>query len=150
MAHVAVIPGPPQGMGSKRAYCRGGKAWVVNDNPDGLAAWKTRCTDALYAVRPEKPYDCAVTVRIDLYVARPKAHYGTGRNAHILKATAPKFPGTGRDIDKVARAVLDCASAAGWWRDDSRVCRLSVRRHWADLHGERTEIRLIQMEEADA
>ncbi len=143
--YVVVTPGKPQAMGSKRAYARGGKAWIVNDDPEALADWKTRMTDGMFAARPEKPIDAPVSVAILIFVKRPQSHY----NKHGLKPTAPALPASGRDIDKVARACLDCGSAGGWWRDDSRVSDLLVRRRYADEGGERTEVHMHEIGASD-
>jgi crossover junction endodeoxyribonuclease RusA len=55
--------------------------------------------------------------------ARPAAHFGTGRNAHLLKPSAPARPvPKGKDDgDKLQRAVMDALTDAGMWADDSQV-----------------------------
>ncbi len=41
------------------------------------------------------------------YFPRPKSHFGTGRNASVLKASAPRFCATKPDTDKLVRAIGD-------------------------------------------
>lgn len=128
-ARSAVIPGLPSGMGSKRAVVRGGKAWVIDDSP-GLRPWQAVAIDRMQAARGEQPpADQAVRVRIEVWLPRPQAHYRANGD---LKPAAADRPRSGRDLDKVARAVLDCGSAAGWWTDDARVCEIHVYRSYCD------------------
>jgi len=51
---------------------------------------------------------------------RPKGHYGTGRNASVLKPSAPKYPTTKPDTLKLARAIEDALTSV-LWKDDSQV-----------------------------
>lgn len=64
--------------------------------------------------------------------ARPKGHYGTGRNAEKLKASAPKWHTTYPDADKVARAVGDALVDAGVLADDSIIAVWRIGKVWAD------------------
>ncbi len=126
----AEIPGLPSGMGSKRAVVRGGKAWVVDDSK-GLRPWQALAIDAMQRARGERaPADVAVRVWVWIYVPRPKSHYYGGTRAGELRPDAPKRPPSGRDTDKVLRATLDSGSAAGWWRDDARVCSVRLDRYY--------------------
>jgi crossover junction endodeoxyribonuclease RusA len=54
---------------------------------------------------------------------RPASHFGTGRNAGVLKGTSPCFP-TGKnvgDLSKLIRSTEDALTSAGAWKDDSLV-----------------------------
>jgi Holliday junction resolvase RusA-like endonuclease len=53
-------------------------------------------------------------------VERPKAHYGSGRNADKLKDSAPAFPLGKPDVDKLSRGVMDALTGI-IFRDDSCV-----------------------------
>jgi len=70
---------------------------------------------------------------VDLQIVhkRPKAHYGTGRNAGKLKDTAPRWHGlkTG-DNDNIEKAVWDALSGI-IWKDDSQVVSNSTQRRYA-------------------
>ena len=52
---------------------------------------------------------------------RPKSHFGTGKNADKVKQSAPVFPATMPDIDKLMRAILDGLTDAQVWLDDGQV-----------------------------
>jgi Holliday junction resolvase RusA-like endonuclease len=71
--------------------------------------------------------DASVGVSVDLafYLARPKGHYGSGRNSHLLKPSAPARPtGPRSDVDKLGRAILDALKLARVFPDDGMVVRL--------------------------
>lgn len=55
------------------------------------------------------------------WIARPKAHYGTGRNAGTLKDSAPARP-TGRpDLSNLEKMIEDCLVLANVMLDDDQV-----------------------------
>lgn len=65
-----------------------------------------------------------VRVEVLFAMARPKVHYGTGRNAGKVKDSAPEWPTTYPDIDKAARLVCDALTIAGVIEDDVNVVSL--------------------------
>lgn len=137
---AATVYGPAHSMGSKRiGRTRDGRPIVLDDDPK-LRSWQQELILAMRIRRPERPWDGAVAMRIDVFVPRPKSHFGTGRNAGVLKDNAPDRPRSGRDCDKICRAIFDAAKVAGWYTDDQRVAELRVYRWWADEDGERVEI----------
>ncbi len=125
----AVVYGPAASQGSKRIG-RAGKSGksILIDTDKRLKPWRSELIAAMQDCLPEKPLDEAVWVRICISVPRPRAHFGTGRNADLLKPNVPVLPATGRDVDKVARACFDAGTAAGWWRDDSRIACVQITR----------------------
>lgn len=74
--------------------------------------------------------DEALVVQITFYFTRPDTHFGTGRNAGVIKDSAPLYPEkTGGDLDKLTRAVLDALTGIVW-KDDKRIVTLPVRRRY--------------------
>lgn len=71
-----------------------------------------------------------VAVMLDFYLPRPKAHYGTGRNAQKLRQGAPGMPSGKPDIDKLTRAVLDAMTGVAF-HDDSQVCFIMASKNYA-------------------
>jgi Holliday junction resolvase RusA-like endonuclease len=59
---------------------------------------------------------------------RPKSHYGTGRNAGILKSSAPAFPITGKDFDNLEKFVCDAMTGI-IYEDDKQIgeCHTFIR-----------------------
>jgi Holliday junction resolvase RusA-like endonuclease len=72
-----------------------------------------------------------VVVELAFYFARPKAHYGRGRNAKQLLPSAPKDMATMPDVDKLCRCALDALTGVVIV-DDSQVVELSASK----LYGE--------------
>jgi Holliday junction resolvase RusA-like endonuclease len=62
-----------------------------------------------------------VGLRMVFTFVRPKSHYRTGRNAHLLRDSAPVFPHGKPDLSKLARSTEDALTDAGVWLDDSLV-----------------------------
>lgn len=120
--------GEPISQGSVKAYVRGGRARITNDD-DKLTAWRETVRQAASAaIGPEWEMQMgAAFVRLGFYLRRP--------------ASAPKtvdiYPITARDVDKFDRAVLDSITNAGAWKDDNRVVNLDSRKRYCvtpDLH----------------
>ena len=76
-----------------------------------------------------------VLVRIDFYLPRPKAHYRTGKNAHLLRDGAPDWVSKRPDLDKLARSTLDALTAAGAYPDDACVAHLEVTKQYGGIVG---------------
>lgn len=76
------------------------------------------------------------------YFPRPKGHYGTGRNADVVKPGAPLYPDVKPDIDKLSRAILDSCTGV-IWKDDAQVVNKWVRK----MYGEpaRCEVRVEEL-----
>jgi Holliday junction resolvase RusA-like endonuclease len=51
---------------------------------------------------------------------RPKSHYRTGANAHLIRVGAPARPFGMPDLSKLARSTEDALTGVVW-KDDSRV-----------------------------
>lgn len=66
------------------------------------------------------------------FLPRPKGHYRTGQNAHLLKDSAPALPGVKPDLDKLLRSTYDALTTAGAYTDDATVTDGSQRKRYAD------------------
>lgn len=72
----------------------------------------------------------AIELSCVMHFARPKSHYGTGRNAGRLKASAPARHTQAPDAGKVMRAVEDSLTGVVY-RDDRQICRYGrVEKIW--------------------
>jgi Holliday junction resolvase RusA-like endonuclease len=67
---------------------------------------------------------------------RPKGHFGTGRNAGLLKDSAPLRPDVTPDLDKLLRSTGDAITTAGGYGDDAQIVgyRRAEKRYTTD-HG---------------
>ena len=113
------VPGTPQAQGSKRSLGLGRPFIETNKH---LAPWRA---DAIASLRAEwgseGPYLDAVKVSAVFVYQRPKSHYRTGRNAHLLRDDAPIFKTSAPDLDKLQRALGDALTQAGVLRDDALI-----------------------------
>lgn len=122
------VPGVPRPQGSKRPFRNqhSGKIAMV-ESSQHVKTWRDDIRGAIiYRLPAAAPFTCPVDVTLLFVMPRPKGHHRTGRNAHILRDTAPTHPIGKPDIDKLARAVLDAIGSAGLWVDDSQVVDLNA------------------------
>jgi Holliday junction resolvase RusA-like endonuclease len=125
------VHGVPAPQGSKRHVGNG----VMVESSKRVKPWRQDVQAAAEeALLGSVPYltlwDGPVAVEITFRFARPKGHYRTGRNAHILREAAPQHPNVRPDIDKTTRAVLDALKTAGALKDDAQVTDLhAVKRY---------------------
>jgi len=133
----ACVWGPAQTQGSKRGFVHPQlkRVVIVDDNDKALKGWRQELIDAMQRTKPERVLDGSVAVSIIVYVPRPRTHYRTDGS---LKPNAARVPPSGRDIDKIARAIFDAMQIACWVTNDARVSDLHMRRRYDDGIGERT------------
>ena len=130
---VLFVPGVPAPQGSKRHVGNG----VMVESSKRLRPWRGTVTGAIVDAGWQHDPILAGPVRVTLTFAmpRPKHHYGTGRNAGVLRAAAPVWHEGRGDADKLARAVLDALTDSGAIRDDGQVAWLTVSKVYAQQPG---------------
>lgn len=124
------VQGNPKGQPRPRAFARGGKAHVYD--PGTAEGWKSKVALAAKDYMPKKTIEVPVVVILNFAFARPKSHFRTGKNAHLLKSSAPGQHIQRPDLDNLAKAVLDALTDIGLWKDDSLICELYIFKSWAD------------------
>jgi Holliday junction resolvase RusA-like endonuclease len=144
-AVVFTVLGRAQPAGSKRAYVNPhtGRANIV-DAAKGSRPWKQQVAGAALEHRNGGLLTGALELHLAFFVARPKGHYGTGRNAGVVKLSAPAFPTTKPDVTKLVRAVEDALTSV-LWRDDAQIVRQLASKEYGDP--ERVEIRVLEAAE---
>ena len=80
-------------------------------------------------------------VTITFYIRRPKGHYGTGKNAGVLKPNAPEYPTPRPDLDNYVKFYFDVLNEVAW-EDDAQVCILSARKLYSDDNTPETYIEI--------
>ena len=124
MITITVI-GLPAPQGSKRHVGNG----RMVESSKAVGPWREAVrAETQLAMKGLTPLQGALWVTLDFALPRPKGH--TGRRG--LRMSAPLWPATRPDIDKLARAALDGLVAGGALPDDARVCRLEVEKSYAD------------------
>lgn len=131
----AVI-GTPMPKGSTKAFMpKGARFPVVTDDNPKTKPWTEAVRVMLIDALQQKDFDyeemCRLPVRVECLFefARPKAHYGTGRNAGKVKDSAPKRHTQKPDVDKLARAILDGLTGVAI-HDDSQVEEIDCIKYW--------------------
>lgn len=139
------VLGTPVTKGSTRSFIHKatGKVITMRSNAAKQDRWDARIEAAARAagctVRATGPCFVGLLFEFD----RPKNHYRTGKNAHLLRADAPHRPIAGgrNDLDKLVRAVLDALTGVAWV-DDSQVVHVSADKLFAGHEGEMARISL--------
>jgi Holliday junction resolvase RusA-like endonuclease len=137
--------GTPAPQGSKRHVGRG----VMVEASKRTRPWREAVKQAaLDATRLHDRFTTAVEVRLTCYFDRPRTHYRTGRNAELLRDSAPPYPAnrSSGDADKLARACLDAIVDGGVLADDSLVVDLTVAKRWAGEHDDALHIPGVRIE----
>jgi Holliday junction resolvase RusA-like endonuclease len=156
-----VVLGEPKGAGSKwsgvvtrkdeasgkrvpvpRENGKGFKTFTKDSSGEAGESWRSDVRDAAMAAFGSdlSLLDCPLALEARFFTARPKSHYGTGKNAGVLKPSAPPHPAQSQmpDGSKLTRALEDALNALVW-ADDKRI----VREFWLRDYGRpRAEVRV--------
>lgn len=122
------VPGLPVAQPRPRAVSIKGKARMYD--PGTSNEWKV-CV-ILAAKGNAGLFPAGTPVRCDLtfYLPRPMGHFGSGKNAGVLKVSAPTRPTGKPDKENLEKAVLDAITAACVWSDDSQVTDGRIRKRY--------------------
>lgn len=131
------VRGTPAPQGSKRGYVVNDRAVMVESSKK-VKPWREAVKHAAldYLDRnPARLAPCdALMLTVVYTLPRPKSHYRTGRNAHLLREHAPKWPTGKPDRDKLDRSTSDALTDAGIWRDDAQVVVCLSVKTYPDVH----------------
>ncbi len=129
-----VVRGTPVPQGSKRAFVnkRTSKAVVVESAGARHRTYRGDIREEAESRWPWDPTDQPMVIRIVFRFRRPQSHFRTGKNAHLLRDSAP-FRHTQRpDADKLLRSVLDALTGVVFV-DDSQVISVAVGKEWGTV-----------------
>ena len=139
------VYGRPQQRGSKRPVRLGGKAdgrIILVDSNKKSKDWMTSVAQVAgeYWKHETELITDPVVLKAAFFFARPKSHYGTGRNADRLKDLAPTVHAQSPDLAKLLRALEDALTGVVW-KDDKQVCQYGegTGRYWT-VAQERTQV----------
>ncbi|QIJ62599.1 RusA family crossover junction endodeoxyribonuclease [Streptomyces sp. JB150] len=125
-ALLLTVYGTPAPQGSKTRN----RAGAMYESSAAVKPWreavKTAALDVLHHDDGWAALDGPVWLDLRFTLRRPKNHFGTGRNAGLLKPSAPQFPTSTPDLDKLIRSTQDALKDAGVLADDSVVAQLSA------------------------
>jgi len=133
---VAGIPGP---RGSKKAFPfkrkNGTIGVAVSDaNPKSRDWMNLVSTAATEAMQGREPFREPVALELSFVMPRLKGHYGTGKNASVLKPSAPKWHSVKPDALKLARGTEDALTGIVF-ADDALVARESFEKAYGNKPG---------------
>ena len=111
--------------GSYVTTAKGNIVVPVVDANKKSAGWKKIVAKAASQAYSGPPLDEPLRVRMTFVRARPKCHYRTGKNAHLLKDDAPSQPIFTPDVLKLARGAEDAMTGIIYC-DDARTVSLEV------------------------
>ena len=138
------VYGKPQQKGSKQAFVnrrKDGSSFAgLKDTNDRAKPWQQTSAAAAGDVYKGELIRTACRLTVDFYFVRPKSHFGTGKNAGNVKASADAEHIQSPDIDKLARVISDGLEHVVV-DNDSRFCEMILRRHWT-IEQARAEIRI--------
>jgi Holliday junction resolvase RusA-like endonuclease len=135
------VHGEPKGAGSKKAFRTPSGHMNVTESIKGSKAWQHQVAQVAAQAWGGELLDGPLVVHFDFYAPRPRAHFGTGRNAGTVKSSAPARPTTRPDVLKLARAVEDALTGTVW-RDDSQIVEERLSKHYGKS---RVEIKVWAM-----
>jgi crossover junction endodeoxyribonuclease RusA len=134
-----IVYGKPAQMGSKKAFVRGGRAIITDDNSEKRKQWANAVSSvAAEVMRGRDLISSPVQLRALFYFRRPNSHYGSGRNATTLKSSAPELHSQTPDLDKLIRCLGDALTGIVF-RDDALIWSMVISRHWTEKQ-ERAEV----------
>jgi len=124
------VVGTPAPQGSKKGFVVNGRAVVVEDSKKTKPWRQDVQAAAIAAVAGRPPLEGPLEVTLLFRMPRPGYHFGTGRNAGVLKPTAPTYVDKKPDADKLTRALFDSLTRVVW-RDDAQVAVYTVGQEYA-------------------
>jgi Holliday junction resolvase RusA-like endonuclease len=114
--------------------------WAMREDNPRTAPWRAAvAAEAAHAVAGQEPLTGPLELAALFFFPRPKSHYGTGRNADVLKGSASDYCATKPDADKLIRAAADAMTGIVY-RDDSQLVRVSAQK----LYGQPRAILVVR------
>jgi Holliday junction resolvase RusA-like endonuclease len=143
-----VVIGDPKGQPRPRAFARkvSINTYVARVYEAGTAeAWKS----AIALSARESGLDGVmmtgwVTFQMSCFFARPKAHFRSGKNSHLLKFACEETRKVSKpDLDNLLKAATDCLTTLGAWKDDSQIVHAVVSKEWTLKPRSFTEFHIV-------
>lgn len=137
MIEIEVI-GTPAPQGSKVKT-----KWGMREDNPNTAPWRGLVAfQAAHVMRGKPALDGPLKLEVTFTFTRPASHFGTGKNAGVLKANAPTWKDGKPDYDKLCRAIGDALTDGGVIRDDARIALAIIHK----IYGEQASARILVTE----
>ena len=125
------VEGNPRPQPRPRAF-KTARGLVRMYDSASAEAWKGQIALAARLERPAAPLEGPISLNLSFRLSRPRGHFGTGKNQDYLKQSAPIWPVSKPDLDNLVKAVMDCLTTLGFWRDDDQVVQISAVKEYAN------------------
>jgi Holliday junction resolvase RusA-like endonuclease len=124
------VIGLPGAQGSKRHVGNG----RMVESSKAVAPWRDSVATAAVVAAQEQGWTAPpqVIAHIVFSFRRPKHHYRTGRNAHLLRNNAHTWHSVAPDVDKLQRSTFDALTTAGVIADDARIVSVYASKRYAE------------------
>lgn len=120
---------------ARNVVTHSGRQFTQIYTPSKANLWKAQVSEAYRnAIGTHVLRTGAVLLVLRFFLPRPRAHYGSGRNADVLKAGAPLHHSTKPDLDNLVKAVKDALLGLAW-RDDSQVMACVATKYYGCVPG---------------
>lgn len=132
---VAKPAGSKRGFAIKKGGVYTGRVAIVDANKNSRD-WKTDVGIAAHrkaGINPEL-WTGPLHLTLAFVLRRPKCHYRSGKNAHLLRDDAPPFPVGMPDATKLVRGVEDALTGI-LWKDDAQIVTQHVTKRYGDTPG---------------
>lgn len=115
------VPGIPAPGGSKTGfYNKKLKRVMMTPASKKTKPWMATVAGVVRSQYDGELLQGALSLSMEFRLLRPKGHYGSGRNAAVLKPSSPAFPTVKPDLTKLVRSTEDALTGI-LWRDDTQV-----------------------------
>ena len=124
--------GKPVGQPRPRARRFGDR--VIIYDPKTAEPWRKDIAEAVEVEmeRIELPLLTGpLKMNVEFYFSRPKSHFRTGKNAHLLKTSAPCYHTQKPDADNLFKAAADAVNDI-LYHDDRQIVEAHVSKHWVE------------------
>lgn len=126
------IPSTPVPQGRPR-FVKRGKTSVAYDPAKSrdYKSWVRTCGLKAMAEVQATPYqrDIPLCMRLEIYIHRPRGHYGSGRNKEQLKDSAPRMPTTKPDCSNVQKGIEDALESI-CYEADQQITHVTVQKRY--------------------
>lgn len=123
------VTGTAAPQGSKR-HVGGGRMIEMSK---ALGPWRERVhAKAVEAMAGTPPITLPVRLSVRFTFMRPRSHYRTGKNQHLVKPSAPPVMMSAPDLSKLVRAIEDALTGVVY-RDDAQIVQLYAEKLYGDI-----------------
>lgn len=143
--HEMTIPGAAVPQSRPRVTVRGGRARAYHAGP--IVEWKETLRGWVSKHAPRTRLAPPISVGIVFEYVRPASQVSKRDGSPLKGWQSIPFPRS-RDLDNLAKPVLDVMTECGWWDDDGSVSELLLCKRFGD--GDRVIVTVNGLEKGDA